>query len=242
VQPGGPGYLDASTAITPLEVPAGSVDRSMGDVHPYGNPHYLLDPLNGLKVAAAIRDKLSQLRPADAAYFAGRYDAFRRHVAEGLVGATLAGKYDAEKLATLYEFGKLDKFLDGSGERAQLGGWLGRMAAHRGAKVVDDHRMWPYFARRFGVEIVGDLEPKPGIPPTTSHLTELVGQMKAEGVKAIIACPYYDPRHARFVSDATQAVVAPLSHQVGGRPESSDYWSNVDYNVRTLAQALEGGV
>jgi ABC-type Zn uptake system ZnuABC Zn-binding protein ZnuA len=112
------------------------------------------------------------------------------------------------------------------------------MAPHRGVKVVDDHRMWPYFASRFGIEVAGDLEPKPGIPPSTSHLTELVELMKASGVKAVIASPYYDPRHARFVAEATGARVAPLSHQVGGRPEATDYLATVDYNVRTLAGAL----
>jgi zinc/manganese transport system substrate-binding protein len=58
------GFLDASTAIVPLEVPTGEVDRSMGDIHPEGNPHYLADPLNGLKVAALIRDRLAVLDPA----------------------------------------------------------------------------------------------------------------------------------------------------------------------------------
>jgi ABC-type Zn uptake system ZnuABC Zn-binding protein ZnuA len=241
VLPGSPGYVDASTAITPLQVPTVPINRSMGDVHPFGNPHYLLDPLNGLKVARLMRDKLTELRPGEAAAFAARYDDFRRRVGEGLVGADLATKYDPEKLALLFEHGKLDDFLARTGEQGKLGGWLGLMAPHRGAKVVDDHRMWPYFAARFGIEVVGDLEPKPGIPPTTGHLTDLVGLMKATGVRAVIAAPYYDPRHARFIADATGAKIAPLSHQVEGRPEAKDYISTVDYNVRTLAAALGEG-
>ena len=67
--PGAPGYVDASTVITPLDIPTGPIDRSMGDVHPAGNPHYLTDPLNGLKVAQLLRDKFSALRPAQQAYF-----------------------------------------------------------------------------------------------------------------------------------------------------------------------------
>ena len=62
ILPSGSGYLNASTAIRPLAVPTGRVDRSMGDIHVYGNPHYLVDPLNGLRVAAALRSKLSLLR------------------------------------------------------------------------------------------------------------------------------------------------------------------------------------
>jgi len=59
VLPGGPGFLDASRAIEPLDRPAGIADRSMGDVHPLGNPHYLLDPLHGLEVARAMADALA---------------------------------------------------------------------------------------------------------------------------------------------------------------------------------------
>ena len=59
-----PGYVDASAVIEPREVPTGTIDRSQGDVHPFGNPHYLTDPLNGLRVAALLRDKLGEVRPA----------------------------------------------------------------------------------------------------------------------------------------------------------------------------------
>ena len=94
VLPGAPGFLDASAAITPLEIPTGTVDRSLGDVHPYGNPHYLADPLNGLKVAALIRDKLTELRPGQKAYFQERYQTFRQKLGTALVGDKLAKKYD----------------------------------------------------------------------------------------------------------------------------------------------------
>jgi ABC-type Zn uptake system ZnuABC Zn-binding protein ZnuA len=186
-----------------------------------------------------IRDRLSALRPAKAQLFEQNFHEFRRKMMAALVGDELAAKYDAEKLALLYEHGQLDAFLERTGEKEKLGGWLGSMAPVRGAKVVDDHRMWPYFARRFGVEVLGDLEPKPGIPPTTSHLTDLVELMRAQGVKAVIASPYYDVRHARFVAEATGARIVPLTHQVGGRPGTEDYLDMVDYNVRTLAEALK---
>lgn len=139
VLPGAPAYLDASTAIEPLDRPSGPVDRSMGDVHPYGNPHYLLDPLNGLRVAALVRDRLGTLRPDARANFGARYEAFRRKIGEALVGAPLAAKYDAEKLALLAERGALDGFLDEQGDAARLGGWMAQMKKARGAKAVDDH-------------------------------------------------------------------------------------------------------
>jgi ABC-type Zn uptake system ZnuABC Zn-binding protein ZnuA len=239
VVPGGPGYVDASAAITPLQVPVVPVDRSMGDIHAMGNPHYLLDPVNAVRVAELIRTTFQQFRPAQRDRFEQRYQDFRRQVAVGLVGEPLADKYDAFKLATLFERGKLDGFLRSQGDEAALGGWLGRMAPYRGTKVVDDHNMWPYFANRFGVEVVGDMEPRPGIPPTTRHLEKLIKIMKAEGVRAILAAPYYDTRHARFVSEATGAKVVEMTHQVEGRPEAKDYLTMVDLNVDRLAAALE---
>ena len=238
IQPGAWGYLDASTVITPLDVPTGSVDRSMGDVHPSGNPHYLADPLNGLKVAGLIRDKLSELRPEQRPYFEQRFQAFRQRLGMAMVGETLAQKYEYEKLAMLYEYGKLADFLKQQGDDGQLGGWLGMMLPYYGTKVVADHNAWPYFARRFGIDIVGFLEPKPGIPPTTKHLNELVNTMRADRVKLVIGVPYYDPRHAQFMSRHTGATVVNMAHQVGARPGTDDYIGMIDYNVRSLFAVL----
>jgi len=240
ILPGAGGFLDASAVIVPLEVPSGPVDRAMGDVHPLGNPHYLLDPLNGLKVARLIRDRLIALRPEDRPGFEDRYRAFDARLRAALVGEALANRYDVEKLARLFEHGRLRAFLQSQGEEARLGGWLGSMLPHYGTRVVDDHAIWPYFARRFGLQVIGHLEPKPGIPPTTAHLRALVARMRDEGVRALLAVPYYDPRHARFVSEHTGAKVLALAHQVGARPGTGDYLAMVDYNVRQLAEGLQG--
>jgi ABC-type Zn uptake system ZnuABC Zn-binding protein ZnuA len=238
VLPGSAGYLDASTAIVPLDRPAGVVDRSMGDVHPFGNPHYLLDPVNGLRVAALVRDRLTALRPEARESFAAHYQAFRRRVGAALVGEALAAKYDVEKLAVLGERGELDRFLESQGDAAQLGGWLGRLRPARGAKAVDDHPIWAYFARRFGIAVVGHMEPKPGIPPTTRHLGDLAARMKREEVRLILASAYYDPRHARFLSAETGARIANLANQVGARPGTDDYVAMIDYDVGQVLSAL----
>ncbi len=240
VLPGGHGYIDASTGIQRLEVPTGPVDRSMGDVHPLGNPHYLLDPLNGLKVARLIRDKLVELRPDRKSYFEDRFVAFHLKLGTALVGETLAKKYDVEKLAVLYEHGKLAPFLRGQGEASLLGGWLGKMLPYFGTKVVADHNLWPYFARRFGIAVIGFMEPKPGIPPTTRQLGTLVDLVRAERVGAVLTVSYYDPRHARFISQQTGARIVNLAHQVGARNGTDDYLTMIDYNVRELTTALGG--
>ena len=232
------GYLDASVVITPLDVPTGPIDRSMGDVHPRGNPHYLLDPLMGLKVAALLRDTMTALRPGDGGAFAANYDAFRRRLDDDLVGAALAKKYDAEKLAALYERGTLLSFLEQQGDAGQLGGWLGALAPYRGVKAIDDHPIWSYLARRFGIEIVGHLEPKPGVSPTTRHLQEVVDAVKADKVPLLLAAAYYDPRHADFVAGETGATVVRMANQVGARPGTDDYLAMVNYNVEQVAAAM----
>lgn len=239
VLPGSAGYIDASLAITPLEARTGTVDRSMGDVHPLGNPHYLLDPLRGLRVAALIRDRFVKIRPDLTEHFQRRFDDFRRRLLEALVGESLARKYDAEKLALLYEHSKLEEFLRSQGDLENLGGWLDLVRPFRGRQVVDDHRIWPYFTRRFGFEILGDLEPIPGIPPTTRHLTGLIDQMRAADVHVVLSSSYYDQRHANFVADATGARVVPMAQQVGSRAQAGDYLTMIDYNVRQVVRALE---
>jgi ABC-type Zn uptake system ZnuABC Zn-binding protein ZnuA len=238
ILPGNPGYVDASVAITPMDVPLVPVNRSMGDVHPFGNPHYLVDPLLGVKVAGLLRDPLTALRPEERDYFAQRYASFKQRLDDALVGAALARKYDAEKLATLAEYGKLMPFLEKQGEADQLGGWLGQLAPYYGTKAVDDHPIWTYFARRFGIRIIGHMEPKPGVPPTTKHLQELIATMKAEQVPLILAAAYYDPRHAEFVADATGAKVARMANQVGARPGTDTYLDTVNYNVDQVVAAL----
>ena len=242
VVPGAQGYLDASRAIKVLDAPTGTVDRSMGDVHAGGNPHYLLDPICGLQVARLMRDKLIELQPAQKAYFEQRYDEFARRTGAMLVGEALAAKYkpdDIPKLALLFEYGKLAAFLKSQKQEALLGGWLGQMLPYYGTKVVDDHNMWPYFARRFGLKVVAHMEPKPGEPPTTQHLGSVAELMKAQQIHVILANPYYDPSHAQFLASNTGAKVVSVAHQVGSRPGADDYLSMVDYNVRQLVDALK---
>jgi ABC-type Zn uptake system ZnuABC Zn-binding protein ZnuA len=240
VLPGAPGYLDASAGIAALEVPSGPVDRSMGDVHPMGNPHYLLDPLNGLRVAGLIRDRLVSLRPDKKQFFDGRFRHFYDRTAQALTGERLAHKYEIEKIALLFEQGGLGSFLKEQKEESLLGGWLGMMLPYYGSKVISDHNIWSYFAKRFGISVVGFLEPKPGLSPTTKHLQGLIEKMQSERIKVILAVPYFDIRHAQFVSKKTGAKIVPLAHQVGALPGTDDYLRMVDYNIRHLSKAFGG--
>jgi ABC-type Zn uptake system ZnuABC Zn-binding protein ZnuA len=157
-----------------------------------------------------------------------------------LVGEKLANKYEFEKLTVLFEQEKLSSFFKEQKEDSQLGGWLGMVMPYSGAKAVADHNLWPYFARRFGITLIGFLEPKPGLSPTTKHLQLLVERIKVEGVKVILTSPYFDIRHAQFLSKNTGAKIVPLAHQVGAHPGADDYIKMIDYNVRQLVMAFGG--
>ena len=241
VQVGGPGYLDASTAITPRDVPVGGVDRSMGDVHSRGNPHFLLDPINGLKVARLIRDKLSDLRPERAGVFHQRYELFQARLSAALVGDELARRYDVEKLMTLDEAGGLDGFLADQNPAQILGGWLGTLRPYRGTPIVGDHPLWGYFANRFGMEVVGHMEPKPGITPTTRHLKLLVETMKQREARLVVTSVYFDPRYTTFLVEDAGARPVVLAHQVGATPDAAGYIEMIGSNVDRLAVALKAG-
>ena len=236
LQPGAEGHLDASTAIVPLEVPAAGVDRSMGDVHPYGNPHYLSDPLNGLRVARLIAERLARLRPAEAAQFEARRDAFTRGLLERLVGVALAGATTPDALETALARDELDALAAELG--VPVGGWLGTLRSARGTPVVQDHRLWPYFARRFGLVPVMELEPRPGIAPTTAHVAAVVERVEAQKIPLILASSYFDSRTAERVAERTGARVVVLAHQVGAREGTDDYLATIEYNVRQVSGAL----
>jgi zinc/manganese transport system substrate-binding protein len=122
---------------------------------------------------------------------------------------------------------------------AKLQGWGAAMLPFKGQHVVAYHDSWPYFAHRFGINIDIFLEPKPGIPPSPSHLTEVIAQIKAQHVKAIIVEPYHDRRIAEKVASATGAKVVEFSQFPGGIPGTDSYVKLIDTLVSRLADALK---
>jgi ABC-type Zn uptake system ZnuABC Zn-binding protein ZnuA len=202
VQPGAPGYLDASLTVRIVEIPTGQITRAMGDVHPQGNPHYWLDPGNGRRMANAIRERLSQLAPADAVYFAARYAEF-------------------------------DKKLAAAESR-----WDAAMAPFKGVNVVTYHRSWPNLMERWGLVVMGYVEPRPGIPPSPSHTIELITAMKAQDVRVIIVEPYFDKKTPQAIATQVGGTVVELAPSVGAFPDAKDYITLFDYNVKLLVEAL----
>jgi ABC-type Zn uptake system ZnuABC Zn-binding protein ZnuA len=214
----------------------------MGDIHPQGNPHYLADPLAGLKVAALIRDRLAELRPEAVGLFSQRYEAFRQRLAEAMVGPKLATKYDVEQLGQLHPQGRLADFLRQQGDLEALGGWLGRLHPFFGTRILTYHSSWPYFAERFGLVVVGQLEPKPGIPPGPGYLLEVIRTAQAQKAALILMEPWLSRKPADLVAEkaGTQVVLAATS--VAGGAEGYDYLAAIDEVVRRLAAGLGGGM
>lgn len=120
----------------------------------------------------------------------------------------------------------------------QIKDWTKRMAPYRDTPVVTYHRSWPYFLKRFGLVTLGELEPKPGIPPTAKHLAQLTRLMKERQVKLILKESFQENRTPEKVAKATGAKVVTLAQAVRENSEASDYSSMMEYNVGTLEKAL----
>ncbi|HKQ39928.1 MAG TPA: metal ABC transporter substrate-binding protein [Verrucomicrobiae bacterium] len=189
------GELKLSQFVQMLDVPNGPVDRSMGDVHPFGNPHFNLDPLNGKVMAKAIADKFAALAPPNAKVFHANEQKFVQ---------------DLDR-----------KFAE----------WKKQMEPLRGTKVLTYHKSFDYFLRRFGLELVGTIEPKPGIEPSPTHINQLIPRAKTEGVKYVIIEPNRPRRTPEYVSEAIGAKLLLVPALVGGNERIKTYFDLFDYNV-----------
>lgn len=117
--------------------------------------------------------------------------------------------------------------------------WDAALAPYKGMKIVTYHRSWPNFADRFGLDVMGYVEPKPGIPPSPSHTIELIDEMKRQQVKVILVEPYFDTKTPEKIARETGAEVLKMTPSVGGVPEATDYIKLFDYDVNLLAATLK---
>ncbi len=198
---GAPGRIVASQGIRMLEVPT-TFDRSRGDVHPFGNPHFLLDPLNVKLIVAQMAEHFALVDPKAADLFKTNLRTF-------------------------------DAALD-----LKLAAWQKQLAPYRGAKIVTYHQDFVYLAKRFNLDVVATLEPKPGISPSPAHLARVIAKMKAANARVILVQPYQNRRTAETVARQTNAVVLDIGQQPGALKNTDTYFALMDYMVGTLATAL----
>jgi len=201
---GAPGHIACNQGVQLLEVPS-TLDRSKGDIHAAGNPHFMMDPVNARTVASHLAESFCQLD-------AGSCNAYQANLK------------------------KFTEALD-----AKTAEWQKILAPYKGQRVVAYHNSWPYFAERFGVKIDLFLEPKPGIPPTPSHLAEVIAKMKEEKVHVIFVEPFLNRKTAETVARNTGAVVLDVCQFPGGmKGTDAGYIPLMDQIVNGLAKAFAG--
>jgi len=202
VATGGKGYLECAQHVKLLEIPTKAIDRSMGDIHPGGNPHYLFDPRQAARCTQAIAAKLGELDPGNAKLYAANTKAF---------------------------LAKLDT------ARAD---WEKRMAPFKGHSVITFHRSWNYLVDWLQLVSIGELEPKPGIPPTSRHVAALLQLGKAKGVKCVIQEAFYPDKTGRLVANKLggQVVLLAGGSDVGAGETYIDHMTHV---IDSLEGALK---
>jgi zinc/manganese transport system substrate-binding protein len=117
--------------------------------------------------------------------------------------------------------------------------WTAAMAPYKSTKVVTYHRSWPNFTERFGLDVIGYVEPKPGIPPSPSHTIELIAEMKRQQVKLILVEPYFDLKTPQSIAREVGGQVLVLTPSVGGVKEATDYIGLFDYDIKLVTGALK---
>lgn len=204
IHPGSRGYLDASAGCEILQRPTQQVTRAMGDVHPYGNPHYWTDPENGRIIARSIAAKLTELDPAGKAVYDANLSAFEAKLT------------DKEKE------------------------WSAKMAPYTGTRIITFHNSWPNFAKRYALNVVDHVEPKPGIPPTPRHTLDIINLILEHRIPLILVEPYFDRKTPKYIAEKTGAALVIFYPSVGGIPEIRDYFALFDHDIDAFVAAMKG--
>ncbi|MDZ7269015.1 MAG: metal ABC transporter substrate-binding protein [candidate division KSB1 bacterium] len=233
IQLGQPGLIVASNNIATLELPQ-TLSREWGDVHPYGNPHIWLDPLNVRQMVENIAGGFKAIDPAGAAYYDERLAAYQQRLDEALFGAELLREVGAGKLTRLARQGSLHEFLAARQLSAKLGGWLAQAERLRGRKIVSYHKTWVYFARRFGLTVAIEIEEKPGIEPSARHRDRVIAVMKAEGIDTILIENFYPRAAADYIAAQTGARVVVVPIDVGPGTVAPNYFRLIDHLLASL--------
>jgi zinc/manganese transport system substrate-binding protein len=202
IQPGELGNLDCSRSIPVLDVPTTKLDRSMGDIHPQGNPHYWLPPANAKIIAREIAERLQQLDPDGRAEYEKNLAAFNKRV------------------------------------DAKTREWAPMIVKLKGVKVATYHKSWSYVSQWLGLQEVGYVEPKPGIPPDPQHLARLIAVMKQEGAKLLLMENFYNKSVATLVAEKAGAKLLTLPTDVGATPEIKDWFSLVETVLMALSSSV----
>jgi len=179
------GFLDLSHSIEMIDAQE-SVSHADGDVHPDGNPHFILDPYNVPIVAKSIADKLSSLDVLNAKVYEKNYEKFKK-------------EWDTKLLV-----------------------WAEKMKPFEGVKVIQYHKSFDYFLKRYKMELVDTIEPIPGISPTSKHIIELITKIKSEKEAILIMHDvYHNRKAAKLISAKTNIKIMDMPHDVDALSEAN---------------------
>lgn len=198
IQVGQSGYLELGPTVEPIERLEGKVDRSEGDLHPLGNPHFHLDPLRYARAGQTLAARLAELRPAWASNFAT--------AATGLT----ADLTDKEKK------------------------WSARVKATDLKEVVTYHRTLTYFLNRFGLQTVGEVESKPGVPPTAKHLMEIIKRAQEKKVSCLLHESFFEVAPSERVAKSSGMSVQVVPTEIQAVPEVGTYEALIERLILAL--------
>jgi len=236
IQLGQKGHVIASDGITTKELPA-TLSKAWGDIHPQGNPHVWLDPVNMKQVASNIEAGLERVDPAGAATYKANLKKFQHRIDDSLYGHALVEEYGASKLERLSRRNKLISYIKAKGTYDKLGGWLKRAESLRGLKILTYHKTWIYFCDRFGIDIRGEIEEKPGIPPSQAYLAQLLDKVKRDGIKVLFVDTIYPTKDGQYIAGKTNAKVVLSPIDVKGVPGADDYFKLIDTLITRIQAA-----
>ncbi len=242
IRSGQPGFVAAYDGIELLDKPT-NLSRSEGGLHIYGNPHITTSPLNFKIIAENITIGLEKNDPENSAFYRENLKEFKRKIDIATFGERLVKLMGGKLLTKLAVSGNLIDFLQNKEFKGKklitlLGGWLEKGMVFRNKKIVAYHKNWEYFIQLFGINIIGYVEPKPGIPPSPKHVESLIQDMRKNNVKVVLAANYFDENKVRNICDRVGAIPVIVPMYVNGAPGTENVFKLVDYWVEHLRSAF----
>lgn len=235
IMDGAIGFVSASHGVKVLDKVV-SADRTEGDVHLMGNPHINTSPLNWKIIARNITIGFCKVDPSNTSFYENNRDVFISKVDRALFGDELVELFSGETLTKLLENHTLFTFLERDYQDQKLidllGGWLKEALPIRGKKVIAYHKNWAYFSDVFGLDIIGFIEPKPGIPPSAKHVQYMINLIKEQGIDMMLVASYFEKKSPQMIEDKTgiKAIYLPLfvnsDMDINNSFELMDYWIN----------------
>ena len=236
------GFVAVSDGINVLDK-VEKADRTEGDIHLMGNPHIATGPLNWKIIADNLTIGLRKVDPDNSDFYIAQRDEFKDKVDRALFGDKLVDLFGGETLSNLLENKTLFTFLEkqyGEGKLIDLlGGWLKKALPFRGKRVIAYHKNWTYLMDTFGLEVLGFIEPKPGIPPSAKHVQNMIQLIKDQNIRLMVIANYFEKKTAQMIESKTGIKALFLPLHVHGVPEATDNFKLVDYWIDQIKANIE---